>query len=132
MDVGAPSNLARIQALYDEHSIILKDIASNTHNDNETIEKIKEINQKYNYTIDPHGAVGLLALEQFISEEKIENYSGIVLETAHPAKFKETVDDALKSNIILPEELQKSVDKVKKSILLSNQYSEFKNYLMEM
>ena len=132
MDVGAPSNLARIQSLYDEHSIILKDIASNTHNDSQTIEKIKEISKKYNYTIDPHGAVGLLALEQFIAENKIEKYSGIVLETAHPAKFKETVDKALQIDIELPESLQKSVNKAKKSLLLSKDYSEFKNYLLEI
>ena len=131
MDVGDPSNLARIQSLYDEHSNILKDVASNTHDDSQTIEKIKEISIKYNYTIDPHGAVGLLALEQFIQEQNIKNYSGIVLETAHPAKFTETVDSALNLDIPLPEALQNSVNKEKKSILLSKEYSDFKNYLLK-
>ena len=131
MDVGAPSNLVRIQSLYDEHSIILKDIASNTHNDSQTVEKIKEVYEKYNYTIDPHGAVGLLALGQFVEEEMIKNYSGIVLETAHPAKFKDTVDEALDVNIELPESLQRSVNKAKKSHLLSTEYSNFKNYLLD-
>jgi threonine synthase len=130
MDVGAPSNLARIQSLYDDHSIIIKDIDSNTHNDSQTIEKIIEISKKYNYTIDPHGAVGLLALDQFIQEQNITNYNGIVLETAHPAKFKETVDNALNIDIELPASLQKSVNKEKKSLLLSKEYSEFKEYLM--
>lgn len=131
MDVGAPSNLARIQTLYgDVHSVILKDIASNSHNDLQTIVKIKEIKQKYNYTIDPHGAVGLLALEQYIAEEKLENYSGVVLETAHPAKFKDTVDRALDINIDIPEALQKSINKEKKSVLLSNEYSAFKEFLL--
>ncbi len=130
MDVGAPSNLIRIQSLYNEHSVILKDIASNTHNDSETIEKIKEIHKKYNYKIDPHGAVGLLALEQYVTEEKLENYSGVVFETAHPAKFKDTVENALSINIEIPEALQKSIFKEKKSILLSNDYSEFKEYLL--
>ena len=131
MDVGAPSNLARIQSLYDEHSFILKEIESNTHNDSETIKKIKEISKKYNYTIDPHGAVGLLALEEFVDKNGIKDYSGIVLETAHPAKFKETVESALDCEIELPKELQKSVDKEKKSILLSKEYSEFKKYLLD-
>ena len=130
MDVGAPSNLVRIQSLYNEHSVILKDIASNTHNDFETIEKIKEIHEKYNYKIDPHGAVGLLALEQYVTEEKLENYSGVVFETAHPAKFKDTVENALSIDIEIPEALQKSISKKKKSILLSNDYSEFKEYLL--
>ncbi len=132
MDVGAPSNLARIQALYGEHSVILKDIASNTHNDIETVEKMKEIYKKYDYTIDPHGAVGLLALEQYVNENSIENYSGVVLETAHPAKFKNIVDDALGIDVEIPEALQQAIFKRKKTVLLSNSYSEFKDYLMKI
>ncbi|MCF6271129.1 MAG: threonine synthase [Melioribacteraceae bacterium] len=131
MDVGAPSNLARIQSLYNEHSIILKDISSNTHNDSQTIEKIKEISKKYNYIIDPHGAVGLLALEQFVNENVIKDYNGIVLETAHPAKFKGTVENALNIEIELPDELKKSVDKEKQSIILSSSFSDFKSYLLQ-
>lgn len=130
MDVGAPSNLARIQDIYDEHSFIIKDIASNTHNDAQTVEKIKETYEKYNYVIDPHGAVGLLALEQFEDEQNLNNYSGIVVETAHPAKFKDTVDDALNIDIELPEALQKCISKEKKTMKLTNEYSEFKEYLL--
>ncbi len=130
MDVGAPSNLIRIETLFDEHSILLKNIASNSHNDSQTIEKITETFQRYKYIIDPHGAVGLLALEQFITEEKIDSYSGIVLETAHPAKFKDTVDSALGNNIEIPETLQKAISKEKNSTLLSKEYSQFKKYLL--
>ncbi len=130
MDVGAPSNLARIESLYNNHSIILKDIASNTHNDEQTIEMIKKVYEKYNYVIDPHGAVGMLALEQYISEERIDNYSAIVVETAHPAKFKDSVDNALGIDIDLPDTLKNCIAKEKKSIKLSNDYQEFKNYLL--
>ncbi|MBU0472932.1 MAG: threonine synthase [Bacteroidetes bacterium] len=130
MDVGAPSNLARIESLYDEHLVILKDIASNTHNDMQTIDKMREIYQKYNYTIDPHGAVGLLALEQYVAEEKLDNYCGVVFETAHPAKFKDVVDGVLNTDIEIPEELQNSINKEKKSILLSSEYEVFKEYLL--
>jgi len=132
MDVGAPSNLARIESLYDEHSVILKDIASNTHNDMQTIDKMKEIFQKYNYTIDPHGAVGLLALEQYVAEEKLDNYCGVVLETAHPAKFKDIVDSALNFDIEIPKVLQKAIEKEKNSRFLSADYEEFKKYLMNL
>jgi len=132
MDVGAPSNLARIESLYDEHSVILKDIASNTHNDMQTIEKMKEIYQKYNYIIDPHGAVGLLALEQYVTEEKLDNYCGVVLETAHPAKFKDIVDSSLDCNIEIPKVLQKAIEKEKNSRFLSADYEEFKKYLMNL
>ena len=72
----------------------------------------------------------MLALEEFVKEEKIENYNGIVLETAHPAKFKETVDFALNESIKIPKLLQDSISKKKKSILLSSNYSEFKEYLL--
>jgi len=130
MDVGAPSNLARIQALYNEHSIILKDVASNTHNDDQTIEMIRKIYKKYNYIIDPHGAVGMLALDQYLAEEGIEEYSAMVVETAHPAKFKDSVDAALDINVDLPEALKKCISKEKKAIKLSNEYSEFKEYLL--
>ncbi|NOX65027.1 MAG: threonine synthase [Chlorobi bacterium] len=130
MDVGAPSNLARIQSLYTDHSIILKDIASNTHNDDQTIEMIQQTYRKYNYIIDPHGAVGMLALEQYLAEEKLEDYSAIVVETAHPAKFKESVEDALGIDIKLPEALQKCISKEKKTIKISNSYSAFKEFLL--
>jgi len=130
MDVGAPSNLVRIQTLYDDHSVILKDIASNSHNDSQTIEKIQEIHQKYNYIIDPHGAVGLLALEQYVAVEKLKDYSGVVLETAHPAKFKDTVDSALNSDIEIPEALQKAIVKEKNSIILSKEFDSFKGFLL--
>lgn len=132
MDVGAPSNLARIESLYDNHSVILKDIASNTHNDDQTIEKIKETYHKYNYIIDPHGAVGMLALEQYIAEEKLEDYSAVVVETAHPAKFKDSVDEALDIDVELPEALHKCISKEKKTIKLSNDYSEFKEFLLRI
>ena len=131
MDVGAPSNLERIEDLYDEYSVIIKDIASNTHNDLQTIEKMKDVFQKYKYIIDPHGAVGLLALEQFVNEQKLENYTGIVLETAHPAKFKDIVDNALNQSIEIPEVLKESISKEKKSISLSKGFNDFKQYLID-
>jgi len=131
MDVGNPSNLARIVDLYDhDNSIIMKNISSNSHNDLQTIEMMKSTYEKYNYVIDPHGAVGLLALEEFISENNIEEYSSVVFETAHPAKFKDTVENALGIDVELPEVLQKCISKEKKSTKLSNDYSEFKEYLL--
>lgn len=131
MDVGNPSNLARIIDLYNhDNSIIVKDINSNSHNDQQTIEMMKSTYEKYNYVIDPHGAVGLLALKEFISENNINEYSSVVFETAHPAKFKDTVEDALGIKIELPETLQKCISKEKRSTKLSNDYKEFKEYLL--
>ena len=130
MDVGNPSNLARIIDLYDhDNSIIMKNISSSSHNDTETIEIMKSTYDKYNYIIDPHGAVGLLALEEFISEKQLNDYSSVVFETAHPAKFKDTVEEALGIDVELPEVLQKCISKEKRTTKLSNDYSEFKEYL---
>lgn len=131
MDVGAPSNLARIQSLYDGHSIIVKDIASNSHNDSQTIEKMKEIYQKHNYIIDPHGAVGLLALDKFVKEKKKKEITAIILETAHPAKFKDTVEDALEIKIELPDKLKRCLSKRKKTVKLSSSFVEFKSFLID-
>ena len=130
MDVGNPSNLARIKSIYNEHSEIIKVIASNSHNDTQTIEMMKEIYKKYNYTIDPHGAVGLLALKQYVNLAKVKNYSGVVLETAHPSKFKDTVDKALNTDVAIPEILQNAINKKKKSTKLTNNYKLFKEFLL--
>lgn len=131
MDVGAPSNLARIQSMYDDHSNVIEEISSNSHNDQKTITKIRETHKKYNYILDPHGAVGLLAIDQFIDEEILENYNAIILETAHPAKFKDIVDDALKTKIELPEELRSCLQKEKKTVRLSSSLKELKSFLID-
>jgi threonine synthase len=132
MDVGAPSNLARITALYKKHSLIINDIVSSSHNDKATLEKIKEIYDKYDYIIDPHGAVGLLALDKYLAEKNPADFSSVVFETAHPAKFKDVVEKTLSTNIELPHSLQQVIEKEKKSILLSNDYNDLKDYLLSI
>ncbi len=98
MDVGDPSNLARIIDLYDNnHSNISDVIYSKSFSDSNTIDKMKFIKDNYEYTIDPHGAVGCLALDNYFNT--IDNNSiGVVLETAHPAKFMDVFTENL--NII--------------------------------
>lgn len=132
MDVGNPSNLARIVDLYQEaHSIIVKEIDSNSHNDRQTIDSIKKVYNDFGYIIDPHGAVGILAISQFMEQNNIEDYQTVVLETAHPAKFKNTIDSALGIEIEIPDRLQKFIDKEKYSIRLSNNYKELKQFLLK-
>ncbi|MCK9282126.1 MAG: threonine synthase [Melioribacteraceae bacterium] len=115
MDVGNPSNLVRIAELYNNMDAIRKDIYSESFCDEKTNEAISEIYRKYNYIIDPHGAVGYLGLKSYVqkiqdidskkvSEREFEkdlnnNYTGIILETAHPAKFIETVENALATKV---------------------------------
>ena len=81
--------------------------------------------------IDPHGAVGYLALQDYLSGEK-EKYNSIILETAHPAKFKDVVEESLNVKVEIPGRLAESMSKEKKSIKLSNNFDDFKDYLLSL
>ena len=81
--------------------------------------------------MDPHGAVGYLALKEFIRDKKIESINGVILETAHPAKFQDDVKDILKIKVEMPERLKHCLEKEKKSIKLSSSFDEFKSFLLK-
>ena len=131
MDVGNPSNFYRILDLYKHNWNKLNDeISSYSFSDSLTKEAIKKIYNMYNYLIDPHGAVGYLALDEYITKTQIESFNGIVLETAHPSKFIDTMEEVVKENIGIPERLEECLHKEKKSIKISNEYADFKNYLL--
>lgn len=131
MDVGNPSNFARIINAYKNiYNEIKDDIYSATFTDDETIEGIKEVYSKYGYIIDPHGAVGYLAVEKYLKENSIENANSIVLETAHPSKFLNTVENAINVKVEIPARLEECLHKEKQSIFLSNEYDIFKEYLI--
>ncbi|TSC89842.1 MAG: threonine synthase [Parcubacteria group bacterium Gr01-1014_3] len=120
MDVGSPSNWARIADLYEgNREKIQKDISAVTISEEETHETIKKVYQEFGYIADPHTAVGLAAAMKDTSRSP-----KIVLATAHPAKFKETVEEAIGSKISLPPALSKLRGKTKKSIVIGKNYSE--------
>lgn len=100
MDVGNPSNFIRLNYLYKD-SNINDDIISFNFTDEETINKIVEIKQKYNYIIDPHTAVGVCGIDKFNNKD----YINVTLATAHPAKFKEEVQSRINLAIEVPERL---------------------------
>ncbi|MEW6194259.1 MAG: threonine synthase [Bacteroidota bacterium] len=131
MDVGNPSNLARIKELYPGSiSDIQNHIFSQSFDDNETRDGIKEMHSKFGYTIDPHGSVGYLALKSYAEKFGIKNFNGIVLETAHPAKFKNVIEEELKTEIEIPDRLAVCLTKQKKSITLSKDYDRFKEFII--
>lgn len=131
MDVGNPSNFVRILDLYNyDHNRIKNDIFSKSFSDEETLDSIKEVYSKYGYVIDPHGAVGYLALKDFISETGNNNINGVVVETAHHSKFADIVENALKIRTGIPERLANCLTKEKKSIEISNGYKDFKEFLL--
>ena len=114
MDVGDPSNFARVLDLYGHsHEAICKDISGCTYNDDQIRTTIKEVFGKYHYLLDPHGAVGYQALAEHIRPEE----NGVFLETAHPAKFRDTVEPIV-GKVEIPAKLQAFMRGTKQSIEL--------------
>lgn len=127
MDVGDPSNFARIYDLYNgSHAEISKDISGATYSDAEIAETMKACYQQTGYVLDPHGACGFQALTDTLQDGEI----GVFCETAHPAKFKDTVDSILNTDINIPERLQTFMKGEKRSIPMSKNFADFKAFLM--
>ena len=129
MDVGNPSNFVRILELFEnKFDSLSQQLSSFSYSDKETRRAIKEVKQKYNYVMDPHGAVGYLGLQEFLAENP--EYYGVFLETAHPVKFLETVEEVIGEKVEIPLSIREVMQKEKKSIEISN-YDELKEYLMQ-
>ncbi len=131
MDVGNPSNFIRIQRIFNNDFFKLKKILSGySFSDKMTEKAIKEIYKIKGYVSEPHGAIGFLGLKEFFnSKEEVDEYQGIFLETAHPVKFKSTVEGIIKTDIKTPKSIQKILDLEKKSFSISK-YSELKSLLL--
>lgn len=128
MDVGNPSNFQRMEDLYGSTwNSMKKDIVGYSYSDAQTKEAIKVIHDKYGYVMDPHGAVGYLALEAYQAE--VKNTNGIILETAHPAKFLPVMEPVL-GKIDVPQRLAELRDKEKVATPLSTSFDEFKEWMM--
>lgn len=131
MDVGNPSNFARMETLYKSKDAMSQDIIGYKITDSETIQTIKDVYKNDKYLLDPHGAVGFKAV-MFYKEEYKENDIPIVfLETAHPAKFGEVIKDNLNIDVDIPDVLKEALVKEKKSILLANKYEALKEFLIK-
>jgi threonine synthase len=129
MDVGNPSNFTRLLDLYNNNfGALTADIIGYSITDEETRIAMREVFAQRKYIMDPHGAVGYLGLKKYLAENK-ENVSGIFLETAHPGKFIDVVEDTLDQKIQLPETLQKFMKGTKLSVPISSAFEEFKAYL---
>jgi len=129
MDVGNPSNFSRMLELYENDVVKMRnDIHGVSFSDVETREAISSVFQRYRYIMDPHGAVAYLGLIDFM--KKFKGYMGVFLETAHPAKFFEEVEKIIGVSVSMPDRLKSYLDREKQVILLSNDFSEFKNFLL--
>jgi threonine synthase len=129
MDVGNPSNFVRMLELYkNSHEALSKDIVGVSFDDHSTKDAMKEIFEKYNYIVDPHGAVGYLGLKNKLNENEV----GIFLETAHPAKFGDVVKESIGKEAEIPERLKAFLGKEKKVTLMNPEFDKFKEYLMAL
>lgn len=129
MDVGDPSNFIRIRHLYkDNFKKISENLSSYSFTDKETKQAMLSLYNDYNYIADPHGAVGYLGLKKY--QETHPNTYGVFLETAHPVKFLDVVEDTIKENIDFPDKIAKLLNKNKKSIKIA-QYNDLKAYLLK-
>lgn len=126
MDVGDPSNFARIYDLYGKDwAAIRTDISGATYTDEQIADTMRQVYKTTGYVCDPHGACGFRAL----SERLRDGETGVFLETAHPAKFKQTVDSILGSDIDIPAKLQAFMKGKKQSVAMSSDFKAFKQYL---
>jgi len=129
MDVGEPSNFVRILDLYKHsHKTISEKIKGYRYSDSEIRKIVKKVDKETGYQCDPHGACGYESLNDILSKNQV----GLFLETAHPAKFTETVEEILgKGEVKVPLKLAEFLKGEKKSILLGKDIQAFKKYLLE-
>jgi len=135
MDVGDPSNFARIINLYSQNNSLTSEathhritnlISGATYSDDQIRETMRKCYEETGYILDPHGACGYQALTEGLQENEI----GVFCETAHPAKFKEKVDEILGIDVDIPERLAAFMKGEKQSVAMSKDFDDFKKYLL--
>ena len=142
MDVGNPSNFVRImEIMHQDFPTLKKALSSYSYNDLDTQATIMRVYNEYKYILDPHGAVAFLAAEQFVEDHEYQithfNHTvetslvrAIILETAHPVKFPEVVEEAIGETIEVPASVQYLLDKEKVSIPMSAHFGTFKSWML--
>jgi len=142
MDVGNPSNFVRILEMMQNNFTTLSNaLTSYSITDADTKATIARVYKTNNYILDPHGAVAFIAAEQFLSEQQVNNKTisttedafnagAIILETAHPVKFPEVVEEAIGQTLSIPASVQNLFEKEKVSIPLAPNYTAFKNWML--
>ncbi len=129
MDVGDPSNFVRILNIFNnEYPQLKEQISSYSITDQETEDTIAQVYRQYNYLLDPHGAVGFAALERYTHAHP--GTKGMILETAHPVKFPDSVEKAIGRRLEYPEQVEKIRHKEKKSTLIAPDYGQVKDFLL--
>jgi threonine synthase len=132
MDVGDPSNLARILALYGhDRATLAHDVSGFTISDEETLDAMRALDRCYGYAADPHTAVGYAALARYRAAHP-GPHTGVILSTAHPAKFPDICEQALGHPIPLPDRLRATLDRPPRVTPLANDYAALREVLLEL
>jgi threonine synthase len=132
MDVGDPSNFIRIMELFERKIENLRSVLSSYSVDDPTTKKtIKDVFESSHYTLDPHGAVGYYALNKYLEDTGPRATKGVFLETAHPVKFPETVEEATNKKIEIPASVESLLNRKKKSIKMDASFEHLKHWLIQ-
>jgi threonine synthase len=122
MDVGAPSNFERIQWLYDQNvDAIRQDMTGAVFDDQSVRRAIADVYRRHQYLLDPHGAIGWLALNEALASQP-PDVQGVFLATAHPAKFREVVEPVIGEKVELPQALREAMSRPRHSIRIPAEY----------
>jgi len=129
MDVGAPSNFERMQWIYGgDFAALRQDITGYAYDDARVVAEIGRVDREHGYLLDPHGAIGWLALNDELRTSD-PGAAGVFLATAHPAKFREVVEPAIGRNVPLPPVLAEAITRPRHSMKLSSQYADLRALL---
>lgn len=131
MDVGAPSNWERIQAIYGGNiDDIRRDIAGRAYTDAQVIEEIGRVFRSHEYLLDPHSAIAWLALQNALDADADPGAQGVFVATAHPGKFREVVEPAIGRTVPLPRPLQEALGRPRHSVSMDVNYSTLRQFLI--
>jgi threonine synthase len=128
MDVGAPSNFERIQAMYGgDVEALRQDVVGSAYTDAQVINEIGSVYRRFGYILDPHSAIAWLALQDALAEDS--DATGVFLATAHPAKFREVVEPAIGAAVPLPPALREALGRPRHSLDLPATYADLEAFL---
>jgi threonine synthase len=128
MDIGDPSNFARILELHDgDWDGVKNTLEGHAYTDEQTRTSMKDVIDRTGYLTEPHGTIAYMALKEY---QKSHDCQGIILETAHPAKFHDVVEPVIGQKVDIPERLQEYMTREKDALLIDNQFDSLKNYLL--
>ena len=130
MDVGAPSNLERVQAIYGgDIEALRRDVVGRSFDDQRIVAEIGNVYRTHEYLLDPHSAIAWLALQDVLASEP--DAKGVFVATAHPGKFRDVVEPAIGKRVPLPRPLQEALGRPRHSMAMEVDYPALRDFILE-